>query len=74
MTIWTEQSGRDQNDGEDFQELARFERITHRRDGDCPVRSHMSRTRARMRSRSGPAARRKSREYHGAHRRLRAFA
>jgi hypothetical protein len=34
----------------------------------------MSRTRARMRSRGGPAAKRKSREFNGAHRRLRAFA
>jgi hypothetical protein len=74
MTIWNQKSGNEQNATDEFQDAERFERITHRRDGACPVRSHLSRTRARMRSRGGPAARRKSREYHGAHRRLRAMA
>lgn len=74
MTIWKRQSDVCQMNDDNAPEFTTFERITHRRDGDCPVRSHMSRTRARMRSRGGPAARRKSRIFNGAHRRLRAFA
>jgi hypothetical protein len=58
---------------DDNAEFSRFERISHRRDGDCPVRSHLSRTRARMRSLGGPSARRKSRAFNGSHRRLRTF-
>ena len=72
MTIRTQQIDDSQLD-DNATEFNRFERISHRRDGDCPVRSHLSRTRARMRSLGGPSARRKSRAFNGAHRRLRAF-
>ena len=68
MTIWTNQASR-YGDVGDFQELDRFERINHRQQGACPVRSHNARTRANMRSRSGPGARRKARAINGAHRR-----
>jgi hypothetical protein len=47
----------------------RFERFTHRRGGDFPVRSHASRTRAKMRGRATPAARSKSRSFNGSNRR-----
>jgi len=47
----------------------RFERFTYRRGGDFPVRSHASRTRARMRDRGTAAARSKSRSFNGANRR-----
>jgi hypothetical protein len=46
-----------------------FERFTHRRGGDFPVRSHASRTRAKMRGRATPAARSKSRAFNGSNRR-----
>jgi hypothetical protein len=72
MTIWTKQAN-DIDLNDDATEYSRFERISHRHDGDCPVRSHLSRTRAKMRSMGGPAARRKSRSFNGAHRRLRTF-
>jgi hypothetical protein len=73
MTIWTQQTDDSRLDANDFADAPRIERISHRRDGDCPVRSHMSRTRARMRSLASPAARRKSRAFNGAHRRLRTY-
>jgi len=69
MTIWTNQSGQYRDEDENSLETDRFERITHRREGECPVRSHASRSRARMRSRGGPGARRKAREFNGANRR-----
>jgi hypothetical protein len=47
----------------------RFERFSHRREGDFPVRSHSSRTRAKMRGRATPAARSKSRSFNGSNRR-----
>jgi hypothetical protein len=47
----------------------RFERFFHRREGDFPVRSHSSRTRAKMRGRATPAARSKSRSFNGSNRR-----
>ena len=47
----------------------RFERFSHRREGDFPVRSHASRTRAKMRGRATPAARSKSRSFNGSNRR-----
>ncbi len=47
----------------------RFERFSHRREGDFPVRSHASRTRAKMRGRATPAARNKSRSFNGSNRR-----
>ena len=47
----------------------RFERFTYRRGGEFPVRSHSSQTRAKMRSRATPAARRKARSFNGANRR-----
>src|SRR6188508_1934852 len=47
----------------------RFERFSHHRGGDFPVRSHASRTRAKMRGRATPAARNKSRSFNGSNRR-----
>lgn len=47
----------------------RFERFSHRREGDFPVRSHSARTRAKMRGRSTPAGRSKARSFNGANRR-----
>ena len=47
----------------------RFERFSYRRGGDFPVRSHASRTRAKMRGRATPAARMKARSFNGANRR-----
>jgi hypothetical protein len=47
----------------------RFQRFSHRREGDFPVRSHSSRTRAKMRGRATPAARSKSRSFNGSNRR-----
>jgi len=70
MTIWTEQSG-SYHDDDELDGAARFERISHRQQGPCPVRSHTSRTRALMRSRGGPGARQKARSVNGAHRRSR---
>lgn len=69
MTIWTQQSGSYRDDELDGGE--RFERISHRQQGACPVRSHTSRTKAMMRSRGGPGARQKARSINGAHRRSR---
>ena len=71
MTIWTNHTGSNRVAYDAFEELDRFERISHRRQGECPVRSHTSRTRARMRSRGGPGARQRSRSVNGAHRRSR---
>jgi hypothetical protein len=47
----------------------RFERFSHRRGGDFPVRSHAARTRAKMRGRQTPAGRNKARSFNGANRR-----
>ena len=71
MTIWTDQSGSFENEGDELESLDRFERISHRQQGACPVRSHAARTRAMMRSRGGPGARQKARSINGAHRRSR---
>jgi hypothetical protein len=71
MTTWTNQSGSYENDGDEMESLDRFERISHRQQGACPVRSHASRTRALMRSRGGPGARQKAKSINGAHRRSR---
>lgn len=47
----------------------RFERFSHRRTGDFPVRSHSARTRARMRGRATAAGRQKARSFNGSNRR-----
>lgn len=47
----------------------RFERFSHRRGGDFPVRSHAARTRAKMRGRATSAGRNKARSFNGANRR-----
>jgi hypothetical protein len=47
----------------------RFERFSYRRGGDFPVRSHASRTRAKMRGRQTVAGRNKARSFNGANRR-----
>jgi hypothetical protein len=74
MTIWTQTTDNSRVEDEAFADAPRMERFSYRREGECPVRAHASRTRARMRSLGGPAARRKSRSFNGAHRRLRTFA
>lgn len=51
----------------------RFERFRYTRNGECPVRSHASRTRGRMRSRATAAYSRKMRTINGAHRRGRSM-
>ena len=71
MTIWTNQSGSYRSDGDELEDLDRVEKISHRQQSPCPVRSHTSRTRALMRSRGGPGARQKARSINGAHRRSR---
>jgi hypothetical protein len=43
-----------------------IERIRHRGRAEFPVRSHASQTRAKLRSRATPAAKRKARSFHGA--------
>jgi hypothetical protein len=50
-------------------DLDRFQKITHRREGEWGVRSDASRTRARMRSRGTVAARHKARSFNGVNRR-----
>ena len=55
--------------GDDYIDADSFERISHRRQGECPVRSHASRTRGRLRSRATAASRRKAKSINGAHRR-----
>jgi len=47
-------------------EHGRIERFTNRSRGDFPVRSHAAQTRAKLRSRATPAAKRKARAFHGA--------
>jgi hypothetical protein len=69
MTIWTIQSGRYRTEVDDCLELDRFERITHGRGGECPVSSHDSRTRGRLRERGGAKSRRKAKSINGVHRR-----
>lgn len=71
MTIWTNQSGDYENGRDELENVDRFERISHRQQGACPVRSHAARTRAVMRSRGGPGSRKKGRSINGAHRRCR---
>jgi hypothetical protein len=71
MTIWTNQSGNYADDGDKLDNVDRFERISQRQQGACPVRSHAARTRAMMRSRGGPGSRQKARSINGAHRRSR---
>lgn len=71
MTLWTAQSGDYANDADELGNLDRFERISHRQQSACPVRSHNARTKALMRSRGGPGARQKARSINGAHRRSR---
>lgn len=69
MTIWSNPADNSRQDYDEMIELERFERITHRRDGACPVRSHASRIKAQVRSRGGASARRKAREFNGVNRR-----
>lgn len=54
---------------DDANDADRFERFSHRRGGDFPVRSHAARTRAKMRGRGTSAARNKARSFNGANRR-----
>jgi hypothetical protein len=58
-----------QNTWDECEEAGRFERFTYRKGGDFPVRSHTARTRAKMRSLGGPAARRKAHMFNGVNRR-----
>jgi hypothetical protein len=54
---------------ESYDGSERFERFSHRRDGEFPVRSYTARTRGKMRSRATAAARRKARSFNGVNRR-----
>lgn len=59
-----------QDEFDDSTELDRFQRSTYRRHREFPVRSQVSQTRARMRSRRSAAARHKSRStFNGINRR-----
>lgn len=50
-------------------EFSGFERFRYRSHGEYPVGSQASRTRAKMRSLGGPAARRKAHTFNGVNRR-----
>jgi hypothetical protein len=69
MTILMNQSDGYRVDDDETFEAERFERFSYSRNGECPVRSHASRTRGRMRSRATAAYIRKIRAFNGAHRR-----
>jgi hypothetical protein len=69
MTIWMNQANSARIDDGAIESCVRFERISHRHQGECPVRSHASRTRGRLRSRATAASRRKAKSINGAHRR-----
>jgi hypothetical protein len=58
-----------QDQYDDCAEFDRFERFTYRRGGEFPVRSHSAQTRAKLRSRSTAAGRRKARTFNGVNRR-----
>ena len=70
MNAWTIAVDADRDANDDSPEFNRYERITHRHDGHCPVRAHASRLRARMRS-QGRSRRGKGALINGAHRRRR---
>jgi hypothetical protein len=69
MTILINQASSYRVGTDEFDDADRFERISHRRQGECPVRSHASRSRGRLRSRATAASRRKAKSINGAHRR-----
>jgi hypothetical protein len=54
---------------DDSTEFETFERFTYRRGGEFPVRSQAARTRGRLRSRGGVAARHKAAAFNGVNRR-----
>jgi hypothetical protein len=57
------------NTWDEAEEQSGFERFRYRSHGEYPVRSHASRSRAKMRSLGGAAARRKARTFNGVNRR-----
>ena len=69
MTTWTSQSASNWTNEGDTLDSDRFEKFSNRRQGYLPCRAHPSRIRGRMRSRGGPAARQKAREFNGSNRR-----
>lgn len=69
MTVWMNQASSSRIDDDELDGGARFERFSHRNQSECPVRSHASRTRGRLRSRATAASRRKARSINGVHRR-----
>lgn len=69
MTTWISSADGSRRDFDESFDADRFEKITHRRDGEWGVRSDASRTRARMRSRGTAAARQKARSFNGVNRR-----
>jgi hypothetical protein len=69
MIATTSETSRYEPQFDEMIDADRFERFTYRREGDFPVRSHGSRTRAKMRGRSTPAGRNKSRSFNGSNRR-----
>jgi hypothetical protein len=54
---------------DDADEAGGFERFRYRSHGEYPVRSQAARTRGKMRSHGGAAARRKARTFNGVNRR-----
>jgi hypothetical protein len=69
MSAFSHETYRHQNEFDDSPEFEPFERFTYRRGGEFPVRSHAARTRGRLRSRGGVAARHKAAAYNGVNRR-----
>ncbi len=69
MIASTTDTSRYESQFDDTLDADRFERFSHRREADFPVRSHSSRTRAKMRGRATPAGRNKSRSFNGSNRR-----
>jgi hypothetical protein len=69
MIATLNQTDRYQNLWDDDDEAGGRERFRHRSHGEYPVRSQTARTRAKMRSFGGAAARRKARAFNGVNRR-----
>ncbi len=69
MIATTFETSRYEPQFDEMTDTGRFERFTYLHEGDFPVRSHSSRTRAKMRGRSTPAGRNKSRSFNGSNRR-----
>ena len=69
MIALSHETYRNHNEFDDSADIETFERFTYRRSGEFPVRSQASRTRGRLRSRGGVAARHKAAAFNGVNRR-----